>query len=114
MSGVLMGTSRFSRKTTSASSSPPEDAQRPDLFIYPRGYGWGYGFGVGVRTDLTESASIGSMGSYGWGGAACTMFHIDPKEDLISLVLTQVLGTGLKPGFRLGEEFLKTMYQALL
>jgi CubicO group peptidase (beta-lactamase class C family) len=85
-----------------------------DLFIYPRGYGWGYGFGVGVRTDLTESVSIGSTGSYGWGGAACTMFLVDPKEDLIALVLTQVLDYGFKPGFRLQEEFEKAVYQALL
>jgi CubicO group peptidase (beta-lactamase class C family) len=85
-----------------------------DLFIYPRGYGWGYGFGVGVRTDLTESISIGSIGSYGWGGAACTMFLVDPKEDLIALALTQVLGYGLKQGFLLREEFEKVVYQALL
>ena len=85
-----------------------------DLFIYARGYGWGYGFSLGVRTDLTESVSIGSVGTYGWGGAACTQFFIDPKEELIAIALSQVFGFGFKPGFRLDQEFEKAVYQALL
>ena len=85
-----------------------------DLFIYIRGYGWGYGFSLGVRTDLTESMSIGSPGTYGWGGAACTQFFIDPKEDLIALALSQVFGFGYKPGFCLDQEFEKAIYQAML
>ena len=85
-----------------------------DLFIYVRGYGWGYGFSLGIRTDLVESISIGSAGTYGWGGAACTQFFIDPKEELIALALSQVFGFGFKPGFRLDQEFEKAVYQALL
>ena len=85
-----------------------------DLFIYLRGYGWGYGFSLGVRTDLTESISIGSPGTYGWGGAACTQFFIDPKEDLIALAFSQVFGFGYKPGFCLDQEFEKAIYQAML
>ena len=85
-----------------------------DLFIYARGYGWGYGFSLGVRTDLTESVSIGSVGTYGWGGAACTQFFIDPKEELIALALSQVFGFGFKTGFQLDQEFEKAIYEALL
>ncbi len=85
-----------------------------DLFIYARGYGWGYGFGLGVRTDLIESTSIGSIGTYGWGGAACTQFFIDPKEELIALVFSQVFNFGFKPGFRLDQEFEKAVYQAII
>ena len=85
-----------------------------DLFIYARGYGWGYGFSLGVRTDLTESVSIGSAGTYGWGGAACTQFFIDPEEELIALALSQVFGFGFKTGFQLDQEFEKAIYEALL
>ena len=85
-----------------------------DLFIYARGYGWGYGLSLGVRTDLTESASIGSVGTYGWSGAACTQFFVDPKEELIAITLSQVFGFGFKPGFSLDQEFEKAVYQALL
>jgi CubicO group peptidase (beta-lactamase class C family) len=85
-----------------------------DLFIYARAYGWGYGLSLGVRTDLAESPAIGSAGTYGWSGAACTQFFIDPEEELIALVLSQVFGFGFKPGFALDQEFEKAIYQAII
>ena len=84
-----------------------------DLFIYPRGYGWGYGFGMSVKTDLTRSTCIGSVGAYGWSGMACTYFVIDPAEQLIGLAFTQVLGYGFKPGFRFQQQFETATYQAM-
>jgi len=108
--GELDGVRLLSPKTVDLMTSN----NTGDLFIYIRGYGWGYGFSLGVRTDLTESMSIGSPGTYGWGGAACTQFFIDPKEDLIALALSQVFGFGYKPGFCLDQEFEKAIYQALL
>jgi len=85
-----------------------------DLFIYARAYGWGYGLSLGVRTDLAESTAIGSVGTYGWSGAACTQFFIDPKEELIALALSQVFGFGFKPGFGLDQEFEKAIYQSII
>lgn len=84
-----------------------------NLFIYNRGYGWGYGFGLGVKTDLTGSTSIGSVGTYGWGGIACTYFFIDPAEELIGLCFTQVLGYGSKLGFSFPQQFEIATYQAI-
>lgn len=83
------------------------------LYVYVRGYGWAYGLGVGVRTDLTKSNCIGSVGTYGWGGAACTHFFIDPAKELIGLAFSQVFGYSYKPGFRFNQEFEKAVYQAL-
>ena len=34
---------------------------------------------------------IGSVGQYSWGGAANTIFWIDPEEDLFVIWMTQVL-----------------------
>jgi len=82
------------------------------LYVYPRGYGWGYGFGMSVRTDLTRSTCVGSLGAYGWSGMACTYFVIDPVEELVGLAFTQVLGYGFKPGFCFHQQFEKAMYQA--
>jgi CubicO group peptidase (beta-lactamase class C family) len=84
-----------------------------DLFIYNRGYGWGYGFGLGVKTNLTESASVSSVGTYGWGGIACTYFFIDPVEKLIALSFTQVFGSGSKLGFCFPQQFEIATYQAM-
>ncbi len=52
----------------------------------------GYRFGLGYRvlTDLGEAALLGSVGSYGWGGAYGTYFWIDPKEELIGILMTQI------------------------
>jgi CubicO group peptidase (beta-lactamase class C family) len=51
--------------------------------------GYGYGFAVSVRVDNAKSQALGSIGDFGWDGAASTWFSIDPKEDLVILFLTQ-------------------------
>jgi CubicO group peptidase (beta-lactamase class C family) len=51
--------------------------------------GQGFGFGFGVVTDLANAKSLGSEGTYYWSGAYCTYFFIDPKENLISILMTQ-------------------------
>ena len=53
-----------------------------------RDYNWkhlkGYGYGLGVRTCIDKSAasSIGSVGEFGWGGAAGAMLLADPDREL--------------------------------
>ena len=54
------------------------------------GYGWGLGFRV--LTDLSKTNGIGSIGEFGWAGAAATYFLVDPKNDLTAVIMTQVLG----------------------
>ena len=51
----------------------------------------GYGFGLGSRVlmDVAASKLAGSIGEYGWAGAAKTYYWIDPKEELIGIFLTQ-------------------------
>jgi CubicO group peptidase (beta-lactamase class C family) len=55
----------------------------------------GVGFGLGFATTLGSVAS-GSMGGndYYWGGAASTIFWIDPKEDLVVIFMTQLMPSG--------------------
>ena len=52
--------------------------------------GQGFGFGFGVTTDVADAKSLGSVGQYYWGGAFCTYFFIDPKENLIAILMTQL------------------------
>ena len=42
----------------------------------------GFGLGFSVTMDETRSSYVVSNGSVGWGGAASTVFWIDPKEKL--------------------------------
>ena len=42
--------------------------------------------------DIEKSKGIGSIGEFGWAGAAATYFLVDPKNDLTAVLMTQVLG----------------------
>ena len=60
--------------------------------IVPRGgVGTGYGFGLGfaVRTAAGIAGVSGPVGEYRWGGAAGTAFWVDPKDEMISVLMTQ-------------------------
>lgn len=52
----------------------------------------GVGFGLGFATSLgaVESGGLGACDYY-WGGAASTLFWVDPKEDLSVVFMTQLL-----------------------
>ena len=49
----------------------------------------GFGLGVRVITELGESPTPGSVGTFGWDGAATTNVQIDPKERTIAILLCQ-------------------------
>ena len=55
----------------------------------------GVGFGLGFAMTLgeVEAGSI-AAGDYYWGGAASTIFWIDPKEDLVAIFMTQLMPSG--------------------
>jgi CubicO group peptidase (beta-lactamase class C family) len=52
--------------------------------------GLGFGLGFEVRTRPGDAGMPGSVGEYGWSGAAGTTFWIDPKEQLIAIYMVQV------------------------
>jgi CubicO group peptidase (beta-lactamase class C family) len=51
--------------------------------------GFGFGLGFDVHTRLGDSAIEGSVGEYGWSGAAGTTFWVDPKEQLVAIYMVQ-------------------------
>lgn len=73
--------------------------------------GSGFGLGVDVILDATERTTYGSVGAFGWGGAATTRFWVDPKEELVILVLLQLL-----PGFcrPIVDDVYAAVYQAIV
>jgi CubicO group peptidase (beta-lactamase class C family) len=75
--------------------------------LLPPGHGFGLGFAV--KTALGEHTEPGSIGSYGWSGAAGTAFFVDPAESMFAIVLTQA--PGLLDDVR--ELFRQTVYAAL-
>src|SRR5215204_3877590 len=52
--------------------------------------GFGFGLGFEVHTKLGgDSALMGSVGEYGWSGAAGTTFWVDPTEQLVGIYMVQ-------------------------
>ena len=54
--------------------------------------GCGFGLGFAVVMNVADTNSLGSLGTYSWGGLASTTFWIDPVEDLIGILMTQLIG----------------------
>ncbi len=52
-------------------------------------YGWGLGFRV--MNDIKKNNNIGSIGEFGWSGAAATYFLVDPNKKITAVLMTQVL-----------------------
>jgi len=57
-------------------------------------HGMGFGLGFDMVVDLGEYARHGSLGAWGWGGAYHTTYWVDPKEDLVALLMIQLLPAG--------------------
>ena len=78
------------------------------------GPGYGFGFGYSVRRRIAGMAIPGSVGTYGWGGAAGTYFFVDPIENLAGLFFTHVFMYQFNPVAYLETDFEKGVYEALM
>jgi CubicO group peptidase (beta-lactamase class C family) len=77
--------------------------------ITPAGAGFGLGFTVMVNPTLDNR--IGTPGEYHWNGGAHTSFFVDPKEDMIAILLTQVFPAGV---YNIEREFNTAVYQSII
>ena len=57
------------------------------------GGAFGFGLGFGVNTNVPASGVMGSVGEYSWGGAAGTIFWVDPVEDMVVVGMIQLMGS---------------------
>jgi len=67
------------------------------LFSEANYNGVGFGLGFAMTTDVARTGIAGSVGEYWWGGAASTVFWIDPVEDVCVVFLTQFMPSSLYP-----------------
>ena len=84
--GELDGIRILSRKTIELMTTN----HTGDKGIWLTGPGYGFGLGYAIVTDLGLSGSPRSEGSYYWGGAYGTIFWVDPKEELIGILMEQI------------------------
>ena len=113
--GVLEGARLLGRKSVELMTMnhlPGDlvDMGRPRFAEMPFA-GVGFGLGVSVLLDPAKARILGSPGEYAWGGMASTTFWIDPAEDLMVLLLTQLMPSSAYP---IRRELRVLTYQALL
>lgn len=72
--------------------------------------GLGFGLNVAVVKDVEKAGGAGRKGEYFWGGMANTLFWIDPEEDVVAMMMTNILPSGLYP---LRNDMRKLVYDAL-
>lgn len=56
--------------------------------------GMGFGLTMAVAMGPAATGVIGSAGEFMWGGAASTIFWVDPVEDLTVVFMTQLMPSG--------------------
>lgn len=104
--GELNGTRLLSRKTVELMTTN----HLPDGIHPFDDLSSGFGLGVSVLMDLGKSQMLGSVGNYGWGGAANTNFWIDPQEEMIGILMLQYMPSDTYP---IVPDFHILTYQAL-
>lgn len=109
--GTLDGVRILGRKTTDLmhTNHVPAALLPYDLAGLPS---MGYGFGLGSRVllNVAESMVPGSMGEFGWAGAAKTYFWVDPKEEIVGVLMSQFMVAFDQPD----KDFQVLAYQALV
>jgi len=72
--------------------------------------GIGMGLGGAVMIDPAKASAPASIGTYFWGGILSTGFFMDPKHEIIGLVMTQLMPSGMT---NLREDFRRMVYGAV-
>jgi CubicO group peptidase (beta-lactamase class C family) len=57
-----------------------------------RNPGYTFGLGFAVRTDYGLGAQSSAPGEFNWAGAGGTFFWVDPKEEVVAILMTQAPG----------------------
>jgi CubicO group peptidase (beta-lactamase class C family) len=107
--GQLDGQRLLARTTVRHMTSDHLGDIKPAHALLAPGYGFGLGFAVRRADGL--NAALGSAGEYSWGGAGGTGFWVDPKEELVVVLMTQAQPGPWQREFK--ELFRQLVYQAI-
>lgn len=108
--GELDGARLLSRKTVELMTTNHLSKELlPYRLVRPQN-GLGFGLGFSVVMDIGQTAILGSAGTFSWGGAFNTLFWVDPKEEMIGILMTQY-SVPLQP---IRQEFQTLSYQAIV
>jgi len=85
--GELDGVRLLSPKTVELMTATNHIHELDATFIHSKG--WKFGLGFAIEMDRGQDVDSGSIGAYEWAGIYSTRFSIDPKEEKITIMLTQ-------------------------
>jgi CubicO group peptidase (beta-lactamase class C family) len=109
--GEYNGNRILGKKTVELLSSNHLPPELMPIMIGPMPLpGVGFGLGVSVVVDPVATASLGSVGQFGWGGYATTTVIIDPVEDMVMVYMAQFLPMN----GALTEQFRTLVYQSII
>lgn len=85
--GQLDGKRLLSRKTVELMTDTNHIGNLSADFLHSKG--WKFGLGVAIEADRGTDVDAGTVGTYEWAGIFSTRFSVDPKEEKITILLTQ-------------------------
>jgi CubicO group peptidase (beta-lactamase class C family) len=103
--GSVEGVRLLSPKTVELMATSHTADLPPGGLLGPGGQ---FGLGFRITTDIGASETLGSAGMYGWSGIYGTNFWVDPKEQLIGILMVQRY-----PGSNAAAAFQAMVYQAV-
>jgi CubicO group peptidase (beta-lactamase class C family) len=74
-------------------------------------YNPGFGLGFWVTERLGGDGQPGTVGAFGWGGAYHTTYWVDPAENLVAVLMTQLMPAGNSD---LHARFRSMVYQSIV
>ena len=109
--GALDGERLLSRKTLELmhSNHLPAELMPFEILGLPQP-GMGFGLGSRVMLDVAQTGGTGSVGEYGWAGAAKTYYWVDPVEELVGVFMSQYMTGVLLPD----RDMRSLTYQAII
>ncbi|XOV90399.1 MAG: serine hydrolase domain-containing protein [Pseudomonadota bacterium] len=114
--GIYDGTRLLSRKTVDLMTSNhlPDGGDLTSMgqavFSETPYDGIGFGLGFSVMLNPAKAQILGTPGEFAWGGAASTYFFVDPFEEMVVILLTQLMPSSAYP---IRRELRVLAYQSL-
>jgi uncharacterized repeat protein (TIGR03806 family) len=84
--------------------------QLGDLKVPFNDHGTGFGYGFGIVTATEGTKEVASVGTYSWGGIFNTYFWVDPKKEIVGVLMTQIYPY---QQLTIRDDFKRLTYEAL-
>ncbi|MES9955955.1 MAG: serine hydrolase domain-containing protein [Sedimenticola sp.] len=91
--GELDGVRLLSRKTVELMTATNHIGDFDATFLHD--HGWKFGLGFAIQKDRSHDVDSGDIGVYEWAGIYSTRFSVDPRDEKITIFMSQTTPFGL-------------------